>query len=103
MTLVPRSDRKRVYALLSFIPAVPFYLVLLAYMYLGNFTALVDGVLYASVYASVIGETAVLTIILTKLKVAWWLRRKRFALGRLAVVVVSMFISMITVLLLVLT
>ena len=94
MTLVPRSDRKRVYALLSFIPAV-----LLAYMYLGNFTALVDGVLYASV----IGETAVLTIILTKLKVAWWLRRKRFALGRLAVVVVSTFISMITVLLLVLT
>lgn len=99
MTLVPRSDRKRVYALLLFIPAVLFYLVLLAYMYLGNFTALVDGVLYASV----IGETAVLTIILTKLKVAWWLRRKRFALGRLAVVVVSMFISMITVLLLVLT
>ena len=99
MTLVPRSDRKRVYALLSFIPAVPFYLVLLAYMYPGNFTALVDGVLYASV----IGETAVLTIILTKLKVVWWLRRKRFALGRLAVVVVSMFISMITVLLLVLT
>lgn len=99
MTLVPRSDRKRVYALLSFTPAVLFYLVLLAYMYLGNFTALVDGVLYASV----IGETAVLTIILTKLKVAWWLRRKRFALGRLAVVVVSMFISMITVLLLVLT
>ena len=99
MTLVPRSDRKRVYALLSFILAVLFYLVLLAYMYLGNFTALVDGVLYASV----IGETAVLTIILTKLKVAWWLRRKRFALGRLAVVVVSMFISMITVLLLVLT
>ena len=52
---------------------------------------------------SVIGETAVLTILLTKLKVAWWLRRKRFALGRLAVVVVSMFFSMITVLLLVLT
>ena len=99
MTRVPRSDRKRVYAFLSFTPAVLFYLVLLAYMYLGNFTAFVDGVLYASV----IGETAVLTIILTKLKVAWWLRRKRFALGRLAVVVVSMFISMITVLLLVLT
>lgn len=99
MKLIPRSDRKRVYAFLSFTPAVLFYLVLLAYMYLGNFTAFVDGVLYASV----IGETAVLTIILTKLKVAWWLRRKRFALGRLAVVVVSMFISMITVLLLVLT
>ena len=99
MKFIPRSDRKRVYALLSFIPAVLFYLVLLAYMYLGNYTVLVDGVLYASV----IGETAVLTIILTKLKVAWWLRRKRFALGRLAVVVVSMFISMITVLLLVLT
>ena len=99
MKLIPRSDRKRVYAFLSFTPAVLFYLVLLAYMYLGNYTVLVDGVLYASV----IGETAVLTIILTKLKVAWWLRRKRFALGRLAVVVVSMFISMITVLLLVLT
>ena len=99
MKLIPRSDRKRVYAFLSFTPAVLFYLVLLAYMYLGNFTAFVDGVLYASV----IGETAVLTIILTKLKVAWWLRRKRFALGRLAVVVVSMFISMITVQLLVLT
>ena len=99
MTLIPRSDRKRVYALLSFIPAVLFYLVLLAYMYLGNYTVIVDGVLYVSV----ISETAVMTIILTKLKVAWWLRRKRFALGRLAVVVVSMFISMITVLLLVLT
>ena len=99
MKLIPRSDRKRVYALLSFIPAVLFYLVLLAYMYLGNYTVLVDGVLYVSV----ISETAVMTIILTKLKVAWWLRRKRFALGRLAVVVVSMFISMITVLLLVLT
>ena len=99
MKFIPRSDRKRVYAFLSFTPAVLFYLVLLAYMYLGNYTVLVDGVLYASV----IGETAVLTIILTKLKVAWWLRRKRFALGRLAVVVVSMFISMITVLLLVLT
>ena len=99
MTLIPRSDRKRVYALLSFIPAVLFYLVLLAYMYLGNFTVLVDGVLYVSV----IGETAVLTILLTKLKIAWWLRRKWFALGRFAVIIVSMLVSMITVLLLVLT
>ena len=99
MTLVPRSDRKRVYALLSFIPAVPFYLVLLAYMYLGNFTALVDGVLYASV----IGETAVLTIILTKLKVAWWLRRKRFAIVRLVVAMSSLLASTIIVLLLVMT
>ena len=99
MTFIPRSDRKRVYALLSFIPAVLFYLVLLAYMYLGNFTVLVDGVLYVSV----IGETAVLTILLTKLKIAWWLRRKWFALGRFAVIIVSMLVSMITVLLLVLT
>ena len=99
MTLIPRSDRKRVYALLSFVPAVLFYLVLLAYMYLGNFTVLVDGVLYVSV----IGETAVLTILLTKLKIVWWLRRKWFALGRFAVIIVSMLVSMITVLLLVLT
>ena len=98
MTLIPRSDRKRVYALLSFIPAVLFYLVLLAYMYLGNFTVLVDGVLSVSV----IGETAVLTILLTKLKIAWWLRRKWFALGRFAVIIVSMFVSILTVLLLVL-
>ena len=99
MTLIPRSDRKRVYALLSFIPAVLLYLVLLAYMYFGNLESLADGVLLASV----IGETAVLTILLTKLKVAWWLRRKRFALGRLAVIIVSMFVSILTVLLLVLT
>ena len=99
MTLIPRSDRKRVYALLSFIPAVLLYLVLLAYMYLGNFTVLVDGVLYVSV----VGETAVLTILLTKLKIAWWLRRKWFALGRLAVIVVSMFVSILIVLLLVMT
>ena len=45
MTLIPRSDRKRVYALLSFIPAVLLYLVLLAYMYMGNFDTLADGVL----------------------------------------------------------
>ena len=31
-SVIPRSDRKRVYALLSFIPAVLFYLVLLTYM-----------------------------------------------------------------------
>ena len=99
MTLIPRSDRKRVYALLSFIPAVLFYLVLLAYMYFGNLEPLADGVLLASV----IGETAILTILLTKLKVAWWLRRKWFALGRFAVIIVSMLVSMITVLLLVLT
>ena len=53
--------------------------------------------------AGIIAVTAVLTILFTKIRIAWWLRRKRFALGRLAVVVVSMFISMITVLLLVLT
>ena len=99
MTLIPRSDRKWVYALLSSVPAVLLYLVLLAYMYFGNLEPLADGVLLASV----IGETAVLTILLTKLKVAWWLRRKRFVLGRLAVIIVSMFASILTVLLLVLT
>ena len=99
MTLIPRSDRKRVYALLSFIPAVLFYLVLLAYMYLGNFTVLVDGVLSVSV----IGETAVLTILLTKLKIAWWLRRKRFALARLVVILVSLFVSTLAVVLHVMT
>ena len=99
MTFIPRSDRKRVYALLSFIPAVLLYLVLLAYMYLGNFTVLVDGVLYVSV----IGETAILTILLAKLKIAWWLRRKWFALGRLAVIIISMFVSILIVLLLVMT
>ena len=99
MTLIPRSDRKRVYALLSFIPAVLLYLVLLAYMYLGDFTVLVDGVLYFSV----IGETAVLTILLTKLKIAWWLRRKRFALARLVVILVSLFVSTLAVVLHVMT
>ena len=99
MTLIPRSDKKRVYAILSFVPAFALYLVLQAYMYIVNLRFLADVVLFAGIIA----VTAVLTIILTKLKVAWWLRRKRFALGRLAVVVVSMFISMITVLLLVLT
>ena len=59
MTFIPRSDRKRVYALLS--------------------------------------------SLLTKLKIAWWLRRKWFALGRLAVIIVSMFVSILIVLLLVMT
>ena len=99
MTLIPRSDRKWVYALLSFIPAVLFYLVLLTYMYFGDLKPLADGVLLVSV----IGQTAVLTILLTKLKIAWWLRKKRFALGRLAVIIVSMFVSILIVLLLVMT
>ena len=99
MTLIPRSDRKRVYALLSSVPAVLLYLVLFAYMYFGNLEPLADGVLLASV----IGETAILTILLTKLKVAWWLRRKRFVLGRLAVIIVSMFVSTLVVVLHVMT
>lgn len=99
MTLIPRSDKKRVYAILSFVPAFALYLVLQAYMYIVNLRFLADVVLFAGIIA----VTAVLTILLTKIRIAWWLRRKRFALGRLAVVVVSMFISMITVLLLVLT
>ena len=99
MTLIPRSDRKRVYALLSSVPAVLLYLVLLAYMCFGNLEPLADGVLLASV----IGETAILTILLTKLKIAWWLRRKWFALGRLAVIIISMFVSILIVLLLVMT
>ena len=99
MTLIPRSDRKRVYALLSSVPALALYMVLQAYMYIVNLRFLADVVLFAGIIA----VTADLTILFTKIRIAWWLRRKRFALGRLAVVVVSMFISMITVLLLVLT
>ena len=99
MTLIPRSDKKRVYAFLSFVPALALYLVLQAYMYIVNLRFLADIVLFAGI----IVVTAVLTVLFTKIRIAWWLRRKRFALGRLAVVVVSMFISMITVLLLVLT
>ena len=99
MTLIPRSDKKRVYAILSFVPAFALYLVLQAYMYIVNLRFLADVVLFAGI----IVVTAVLTSLFTKIRIAWWLRRKRFALGRLAVVVVSMFISMITVLLLVLT
>lgn len=99
MTLIPRSDKKRVYAILSFVLAFALYLVLQAYMYIVNLRFLADVVLFAGIIA----VTAVLTILFTKIRIAWWLRRKRFALGRLAVVVVSMFISMITVLLLVLT
>lgn len=98
MTLIPRSDAKRVYALLSSLPAVSFYLVLLAYMYFGDLKTLGDAVLLLFF----IVETGVLTILLTKLKVAWWLRRKRFVLGRFAVIVFSMLASMLVVLLLVL-
>ena len=99
MTFIPRSDKKRIYAILSFVPAFALYLVLQAYMYIVNLRFLADVVLFAGIIA----VTAVLTILFTKIRIAWWLRRKRLALGRLAVVVVSMFISMITVLLLVLT
>ena len=99
MNLIPRSDRKRVYALLAAVPALLCYLTLLGYMYFGEHRFLADGVLLASV----VGETAVLTILLTKLKIGWWLRRWRFALVRLVVILVSMFVSTLAVLLHVMT
>ena len=99
MTLIPRSDRKRVYAILSFVPAFALYLVLQAYMYIVNLRFLADIVLFAGIIA----VTAVLTILFTKIRIAWWLRRKWFALGRLAVIIISMFVSILIVLLLVMT
>ena len=99
MTLIPRSDKKRVYAILSFVPAFALYLVLQAYMYIVNLRFLADIVLFAGIIA----VTAVLTILFTKIRIAWWLRRKWFALGRLAVIIISMFVSILIVLLLVMT
>ena len=89
MNIIPRSDAKRVYAFLTFVPAIMSYLVVLAYKYLGNYKALAD----VALVMSVLVVTASLTILFTKLQVAWWLRRRRFALTRSAVVIASLVLS----------
>ena len=99
MTLIPRSDRKRVYALLSSVPALALYMVLQAYMYIVNLRFLADVVLFAGIIA----VTADLTILFTKIRIVWWLRRKRFAFVRLVVAMSSLLASTIIVLLLVMT
>ena len=86
MTFIPRSDKKRVYALLSFVPAFVLYLVLQAYMYIVNLRFLADVVLFAGIIA----VTAVLTILFTKIRIAWWLRRRKFALVRILIVAFSL-------------
>ena len=86
MTLIPRSDKKRVYALLSFVPALALYLVLQAYMYIVNLRFLVDVVLFAGIIA----VTVVLTILFTKIRIAWWLRRWKFAFARTLIVLGSL-------------
>ena len=86
MTLIPRSDKKRVYALLSFVPAFALYMVLQAYMYIVNLRFLADVVLLAGIIA----VTAVLTVLFTKIWIAWWLRRWKFALGRTLIVLGSL-------------
>ena len=99
MTFIPRSDKKRIYAILSFVPAFALYLVLQAYMYIVNLRFLADVVLFAGIIA----VTAVLTVLFTKIRIAWWLRRKRFAFVRLVVAMSSLLASTIIVLLLVMT
>ena len=89
MTLIPRSDKKRVYAILSFVPAFALYLVLQAYMYIVNLRFLADVVLFAGILA----VTAVLTVLFTKIRIAWWLRRWKFALGRLWVIVKAVLVN----------
>ena len=86
MTFIPRSDKKRVYALLSFVPAFALYLVLQAYMYIVNLRFLADIVLFAGIIA----VTAVLTILFTKIRIAWWLRRWKFAFARTLIVLGSL-------------
>ena len=86
MTLIPRSDKKRVYAILSFVPAFALYLVLQAYMYIVNLRFLADMVLFAGI----IVVTAVLTVLFTKIRIAWWLRRWKFALARTLIVLGSL-------------
>ena len=86
MTFIPRSDKKRVYALLSFVPAFALYLVLQAYMYIGNLRFLADIVLFAGI----IVVTAVLMILFTKIRIAWWLRRWKFAFARTLIVLGSL-------------
>lgn len=89
MNIIPRSDAKRVYAFLTFVPAIMSYLTVLAYKYFGNYKALADVVLVMSVLI----VTASLTVLFTKLQIAWWLRRRRFALTRSAVVIASLVLS----------
>ena len=89
MNIIPRSDAKRVYAFLTFVPAIMSYLVVLAYKYLGNYKTLAD----VALVMSVLIVTASLTVLFTKLQIAWWLRRRRFALTRSAVVIASLVLS----------
>ena len=86
MTFIPRSDKKRVYAILSFVPALALYLVLQAYMYIVNLRFLADIVLFAGIIA----VTVVLTILFTKIRIAWWLRRWKFAFARTLIVLGSL-------------
>ena len=89
MKFIPRSDAKRVYALLAFVPAIMSYLAVLAYKYFGNYKALAD----VALVMSVLIVTASLTVLFTKLQVAWWLRRCRFVLARGIVVLASLILS----------
>lgn len=89
MNIIPRSDAKRVYAFLTFVPAIMSYLTVLAYKYFGNYKALAD----VALVMSVLIVTASLTVLFTKLQIAWWLRRRRFALTRSAVVIASLVLS----------
>ena len=89
MNIIPRSDAKRVYAFLTFVPAIMSYLTVLAYKYFGNYKALAD----VALVMSVLIVTASLTVLFTKLQIAWWLRRRRFALARSAVVIASLVLS----------
>ena len=94
MNIIPRSDAKRVYAFLTFVPAIMSYLAVLAYKYFGNYKALAD----VALVMSVLVVTASLTVLFTKLQIALWLRRWRFVLARGIVVVVSLLLSFAIVL-----
>ena len=94
MNIIPRSDAKRVYAFLTFVPAIMSYLTVLAYKYFGNYKALAD----VALVMSVLIVTASLTVLFAKLQIALWLRRWRFAIARSAVVVASLLLSVAIVL-----
>ena len=62
-------------------------------MYIVNLRFLADVVLFAGILA----VTAVLTVLFTKIRIAWWLRRWKFALARTLIVLGSLGASVFAV------
>ncbi len=97
MKSILKSESKLLYAALASLPALFSYLAILVYEYSRAFTILAD----ITLITSVVLITASLAIVWTKIGIAFWLRRWRFAIARLATVLISGLASALTCLYLV--